>query len=44
MEFNMSEQIGLTDVAAEIDLFEIEHYIDGLADFICSCKTPIDVV
>ena len=39
----MSKQIGLTDVAATEDTFEIKPYIDGLASFISECKTPMTV-
>ncbi len=34
---------GLTDEAAEKDLFGIQEYIDGLAAFIKSCNTPMTI-
>ncbi len=34
---------GLTDEAAERDLFEIQKYIDGLTSFIESCNTPMTI-
>ena len=39
----MSNGIGLTDVAASKDLFEIGPYIKGLSDFIKECKTPMTI-
>ncbi len=39
----MSKQIGLTDVPAYGDLFEIESYVDGLTNFIRECKTPMTI-
>ena len=39
----MGKQIGLTDVPAYDDLFEIESYIDGLTNFIRECKTPMTI-
>ena len=40
----MSSNIqGLTDEAAEQDLFEIQKYIDGLTGFIETCNTPMTI-
>lgn len=41
----MSEvkNIGFTDDAAEKDLFEIDGYIQGLAQFIGTCNTPMTI-
>ena len=34
---------GFTDKVADIDLFKIEKYTDGLAEFIRICKTPMTI-
>ena len=34
---------GFTDEAAHEDLFQIKKYIEGLAKFIESCKTPMTI-
>ncbi len=39
----MNNQIGLTDIPASSDSFEIGNYIDGLASFIMTCTTPMTV-
>lgn len=40
----MAEKVkGLTDEAAERDLFEIQKYIDGLTQFIETCNTPMTI-
>ena len=35
--------LGLTDIAADEDVFEIGSYIDGLVEFIKECMTPMTI-
>lgn len=43
MEIKMNNQLGLTDIPATDDLFEIGSYIDGLVGFIKECRTPMTI-
>lgn len=38
-----TKHIGLTDIPAEEDIFEIGSYIDGLVAFVKTCKTPMTI-
>lgn len=39
----MNNQLGLTDIPATDDLFEIGAYIDGPVGFVKECKTPMTI-
>ncbi len=39
----MNNQVGITDLPATKDLFEIESYINGLVGFLKECKTPMTI-
>lgn len=41
MRANDTKIISVTDLPAYEDEFDIKHYINGLANFIKSCETPL---
>ena len=43
MRANDTKIISVTDLPAYEDEFDIKHYINGLANFIKSCETPLTI-